>query len=121
MERLQRQSRSICPSRPELKSKILTPFESEGMLDAHAICFSLQGAAGLIIATRMGLFGGDDKGGHWQGSERETRFSPLSYSRDIRVSPQSPSTLYACLSVSSQGRHGLDLSQHGSWRHLEAV
>jgi len=30
----------------------------------------------------------------------------LTYSRDIRVSPQDPATLYACLSVSSQGGTG---------------
>jgi len=89
----------------ELKSRILTPFESEGMLDAHAICFNRKGASGPIIATRMGLFASHDKGAHWEDLKVK-RFSPLAYGRDIRVSPQDPATLYACLSVSSQGNTG---------------
>jgi photosystem II stability/assembly factor-like uncharacterized protein len=91
--------------RPELKSKILTLFESEGVLDAHAICYNPGGEPGPIIATRMGLFASHDKGEHWQDMAVK-RFSPLAYGRDIRVSPQNPTTLYACLSVSSQGNTG---------------
>ncbi len=91
--------------RPELKSKILTPFESEGVLDAHAICISAGRPGGPIIATRMGLFGSPDRGGHWEDL-RVKRFSPMAYGRDVRVSPQDPATLYACLSESSQGRTG---------------
>jgi photosystem II stability/assembly factor-like uncharacterized protein len=91
--------------RPELKSKILTPFESEGMLDAHAICISARRPGGPIVATRMGLFGSSDRGSHWEDL-RVKRFSPMTYGRDIRVSPHDPATLYACLSESSQGSTG---------------
>jgi len=91
--------------RPDLKSMILTPFESEGMLDAHAVCVNPVGQGGPIIATRMGLFASPNQGGHWQDLNVK-RFSPLTYSRDIRVSPQDPATLYACLSVSAQGTTG---------------
>src|SRR5258708_1994891 len=91
--------------RPELKSKILTQFESEGMLDAHAICISARRPGAPIIATRMGLFGSPDGGSHWEDLGVK-RFSPMAYGRDIRVSPQDPATLYACLSESSQGSTG---------------
>jgi photosystem II stability/assembly factor-like uncharacterized protein len=53
----------------------------------------------------MGLFRTADRGSHWQDLEVK-RFSPMAYGRDIRVSPQDPSVLYACLSQSSQGSTG---------------
>jgi len=34
------------------------------------------------------------------------RFSPLTYSRDIRVSPQDPRVLYACLSPAARSEDG---------------
>lgn len=91
--------------RAEFKSKILTPSDSEGMLDAHAICVSAQKPGAPILATRTGLFTSPDHGRHWDDIDIR-RVSPLSYGRDIRVSPLDPATLYACLSESSSGSTG---------------
>ena len=53
----------------------------------------------------MGLFRSIDQGASWQDMEIG-RFSPLTYSRDIRVSPQDPRTLYACLSPAARSEAG---------------
>ena len=37
---------------------------------------------------------------------RVDRFSPFTYGRDIKVSPQEPNTLYACLSVAASSKDG---------------
>jgi hypothetical protein len=37
---------------------------------------------------------------------RVDRFSPFTYGRDIKVSPQDPNTLYACLSVAASSKDG---------------
>ncbi len=34
------------------------------------------------------------------------RFSPLTYSRDVRVSPEDPRVLYACLSPAARSKDG---------------
>jgi photosystem II stability/assembly factor-like uncharacterized protein len=83
----------------------LSATEAEGMLDGHAICTSSADPDGVIIAVRMGLFRSRDQGRTWQDL-RVDRFSPFTYGRDIRVSPQDPNTLYACLSVAASSKDG---------------
>ncbi len=84
--------------RPGLKSALVSGKESEGMLDVHALCVTPAAPGTLYIALRMGLFRSDDRGETWADMEIK-RFSPFSYGRDVRVSPQDPRVLYACLSV----------------------
>ena len=83
---------------PHLKSHILSDNDIEGMLDGHALCATAPGT--VIAAQRMGLFRSTDRGAHWEDME-VGRFSPLRYSRDIRISPHDPNMLYACLSVAA--------------------
>jgi photosystem II stability/assembly factor-like uncharacterized protein len=90
---------------PRLRSKLVSDTEAEGMLDGHAICTSSADPDGVIIAVRMGLFRSKDRGRTWQDL-RVDRFSPFTYGRDIRVSPQDPSTIYACLSVAASSKDG---------------
>ncbi|MBV8168366.1 MAG: hypothetical protein JO021_16340 [Alphaproteobacteria bacterium] len=90
---------------PHLKSKIGSDNEREGMLDGHALV-SLPSAPGnVIVAVRMGLFKSADGGAHWEDM-RVHRFSPVTYGRDIRVSPHDPKVLYACLSIAASSDHG---------------
>jgi photosystem II stability/assembly factor-like uncharacterized protein len=91
--------------RPHLKSKIQSDTENEGMLDGHALTVSAAAPGTVFLAVRMGLFRSDDKGKSWQDME-VGRFSPLTYARDVRVSPQDPSTLYACLSPAAYSEDG---------------
>lgn len=90
---------------PHLKSRIVSDTEIEGMLDGHALCMTPADPDAVILAVRMGLFRSADQGKSWQDME-VGRFSPVTYARDIRVSPQDPRTLFACLSVAAAGDFG---------------
>jgi photosystem II stability/assembly factor-like uncharacterized protein len=91
--------------RPHLKSRIQSDTENEGMMDGHALCLSAAAPGTVYLAVRMGLFRSSDRGASWQDME-VGRFSPLTYSRDVRVSPQDPRVLYACLSPAARSEDG---------------
>jgi photosystem II stability/assembly factor-like uncharacterized protein len=59
----------------------------------------------VFVALRMGLFLSKDRGAHWEDM-KVGRFSPLTYSRDVRVSPQDARVLYACLSPAARSEDG---------------
>lgn len=108
-------------ARPERKSAILTKSDAEGMLDAHAIAVSAAAPGQPVLAVRMGLFRSADRARHWEDLE-VGRFSPITYGRDIRVSPHDPRVLYACLSTAAVGPAGSvyrsdDLGR--SWRRFD--
>lgn len=95
----------LSENEPRLKSKLVSDTEAEGMLDGHAICMTAADPDAVILAVRMGLFRSRDKGATWQDL-RVDRFSPFTYGRDVKVSPQDPNTLYACLSVAASSKDG---------------
>jgi photosystem II stability/assembly factor-like uncharacterized protein len=107
--------------RPELKSKIDSDTEIEGMLDGHALCVSAARPGTVTLAVRMGLFQSADRGSSWKSMEIG-RFSPLTYGRDVVVSPHDPSELFACLSPAARSKDGSlyrsqDLGQ--SWTRFD--
>ena len=107
--------------RPHLRSKIQSDSFAEGMLDAHALAVTPAAPASVFLAVRMGMFRSDDKGKSWRDME-VGRFSPLTYARDVRVSPHDPHTLYACLSPAARSEDGslyrtTDLGQ--SWSRVD--
>ncbi|MCI0549077.1 MAG: hypothetical protein L0027_17575 [Candidatus Rokubacteria bacterium] len=107
--------------RPHLKSRIVSDTEIEGMMDCHALCVSSRLPGTVFIAVRMGLFRSVDRGASWEDME-VGRFSPLTYARDIHVSPHDPSTLVAALSPAARSTDGSiyrsdDLGQ--TWRRLD--
>ncbi len=87
---------------PHLKSRISSNIDSEGMLDSHAIAVS---DGKVFLAVRMGLFESDDRGASWHDMQIG-RFSPLVYCRDVIVSPQDASVMYAALSPASRSTDG---------------
>jgi len=91
--------------RPHLRSRIQSDSDTEGMLDGHALCVSPARPGTVILAVRMGLFRSTDRGVSWQDLEVR-RFSPLTYARDVRVSPHDPRVLYACLSPAARSQDG---------------
>ncbi len=95
----------LAETEPRLRSKLVSDTEAEGMLDGHAVCTSSADPDGVIIAVRMGLFRSTDQGRTWNDL-RVDQFSPFTYGRDIKVSPQDPNTLYACLSVAASSKDG---------------
>jgi photosystem II stability/assembly factor-like uncharacterized protein len=90
---------------PHLKSRIASDTDVEGMLDAHALCVSAARPGAVLLALRMGLFRSTDSGGQWEDMAIG-RFSPITYARDIRVSPHDPRVMYACLSPASRSEDG---------------
>jgi photosystem II stability/assembly factor-like uncharacterized protein len=91
--------------RPHLKSRIASDTENEGMLDTHALTVSSALPGTVFLAVRMGLFRSADRGMSWEDMEIG-RFSPLTYGRDVRVSPHDPRVMYACLSPAAQSQDG---------------
>ena len=90
---------------PQLKSKIDSDTDIEGMLDGHAVCVTGAKPGTVFLAVRMGLFESGDRGSSWRSMEIG-RFSPLTYGRDILVSPANPRHLYACLSPAARSKDG---------------
>jgi photosystem II stability/assembly factor-like uncharacterized protein len=90
---------------PKYRSRIASQTEIEGMLDGHALAVSAAAPGTVFLANRMGLFRSDDRGEHWRDMEIN-RFSPLTYGRDIRVSPHDPKVMYTCLSPAARSTDG---------------
>ena len=90
---------------PRYRSRIGSQTEIEGMLDGHALALSAAAPGTVFLANRMGLFRSDDKGAHWQDIE-VGRYSPLTYGRDLRVSPHDPNVMYAALSPAFRSADG---------------
>jgi photosystem II stability/assembly factor-like uncharacterized protein len=96
---------------PCYKSRIASDTEIEGMLDGHALCVSSAAPDAVFLAVRMGLFRSADRGASWQDMEIG-RFAPFTYARDIRVSPQDPRTMYACVSPAAISADGSIFRSH---------
>lgn len=92
-------------AQPALRSRILTDFDQEGMLDLHALVTTPAAPDSVWIACRMGVFRSDDGARSWRDIG-VGRHAPVTYTRDLRVSPQDPRTFYATFSVSSNGETG---------------
>ncbi|MBN8903403.1 MAG: hypothetical protein J0H57_20455, partial [Rhodospirillales bacterium] len=108
---------------PHLRSKIVSDSFAEGMLDGHAIITTPADPDAVTIAVRMGLFRSADQGRTWQDLE-VGRFSPVTYGRDIRVSPADPNTLYAALSVAAASHDGglyRSTDAGKTWRRFDKV
>ena len=108
---------------PHLRSKIVSDTHAEGMLDGHAIAISPADPDAVLLAVRMGLFRSADHGKSWQDLEMK-RFSPVTYGRDVKVSPQQPNTVYAALSVAAASHDGgLYRSEDTgkTWRRFDKV
>ena len=93
----------------------------EGMLDSHALAISPAAPGTPFLAVRMGIFRSDDRGEQWQDIG-VGRYSPLTYCRDVTVSPHNPRTLYAALSQAAFSTAGSlyrsdDLAQ--SWQRID--
>jgi photosystem II stability/assembly factor-like uncharacterized protein len=93
----------------------------EGMLDSHAIALSAAAPGTPFLAIRMGLFCSEDRGATWRDTEIG-RFSPLTYCRDVIVSPHDARVMYACLSPAAFSNDGSlyrsdDIAQ--TWQRID--
>ena len=90
---------------PHLRSAIVSDNEIEGMMDSHALALSPGHPKTVWLANRMGLFRSDDEGSGWQ-EFGISRFSPLTYARDVIVSGHQTDRMYAALSVAATSDEG---------------
>lgn len=95
----------VLAERPNLKSMLQSDTDTEGMLDAHALCVSPATPGSVYLAVRMGLFHSADRGMAWRDME-VGRFSPLTYARDVVVAPYDSRLMYACLSPAARSHDG---------------
>ncbi len=105
------------------KSRLFSDTEAEGMLDIHKVVLSAAAPGAAFIGLRMGIFRSDDGGTQWQSLD-VGRFSPLTYCRDVRVSPHDPKVLYAALSdesVGVQGRVYRSEDLGASWQRFDCM
>jgi len=95
----------LAEAHPHLRSRIQSDSDTEGMLDAHAVCVSAVAPERVVLAARMGLFESTDAGTSWRDMA-VGQYSPLTYARDIRVSPHDARSMYCCLSPASRSQEG---------------
>ena len=103
------------------KSCISSDTDTEGMMDSHALLVSRARPGTVFLANRMGVFRSSDRGESWQDVDIG-RFSPLTYTRDICVSPHDANTLLGAFSgaaVSDEGSlyRSTDLGE--SWQQFD--
>ena len=90
---------------PHLRSRLSSNTDASGMLDSHAIAISPARPGRAVLGVRMGLFATEDHGETWYDMQIG-RYSPLTYCRDVIVSPHDPQVMYAGFSASSRGIEG---------------
>jgi photosystem II stability/assembly factor-like uncharacterized protein len=103
------------------KSQLFSDTDTEGMLDSHALAVSAARSGEVLLANRMGLFRSADGGLSWADID-VGQFSPLTYARDIIVSPHDPHTLYAALSKAAVSDEGSLYRSHDlgeSWQRFD--
>jgi photosystem II stability/assembly factor-like uncharacterized protein len=91
------------------------------MLDSHALAISPALPETPFLAVRMGLFRSDNRGATWYDAHIG-RFSPLTYCRDVAVSPRNPKVMVAAMSEAAFSTAGSlyrsnDLAQ--TWQRID--
>jgi photosystem II stability/assembly factor-like uncharacterized protein len=88
-----------------LRSAIITPNQTEGILDGHAVVMT-PGKPGVVFyACRMGLFSSADQGNTWHNHE-VGQFSPFNYCRDLRLAVDDPKAFYMPMSIGARSAAG---------------
>lgn len=92
-------------AQPSYANHELTQDDTEGMYDGHAVTASPARPDNVFYVGRMGIFETDASGKIMRDLDVR-RFAPFNYSRDCRVNPADPRTLYACFSIASRSDAG---------------
>lgn len=88
-----------------LRSAIITPNQTEGMLDGHAVVVTPAHPGVVFYACRMGLFSSADLGKTWH-DYGVGKFAPFSYCRDLRLALDDPQTFYLPMSIGARSNSG---------------
>jgi photosystem II stability/assembly factor-like uncharacterized protein len=88
-----------------LRSAIITPDRSEGILDGHAVVVTTEKPGVVFYACRMGLFSSADQGKSWHNHD-VGRYAPFNYCRDLRLAVDDPKTFYMPMSIAARSAAG---------------
>jgi photosystem II stability/assembly factor-like uncharacterized protein len=76
-----------------------------GRLDLHGVQVSAAQPDTVFISVRAGLMRSHDRGEHWEAIDL-SKFSSITYCRDLRVAPDNPRTLYVSLGQAARSAEG---------------
>ena len=96
---------ALAEQHENLRSAIITPNQTEGILDGHAVAMTPARPGVVFYACRMGLFSSADKGASWHNHEIG-RFAPFDYCRDLRLAVDDPQTFDIPMSIGSRSNAG---------------
>ena len=77
----------------------------EPRLDLHGVLVLPGPPDTVYISTRVGMFLSQDRGDHWEAIDI-TKYSPITYTRDLKLSARQPTTMYVSLGESARGEKG---------------
>ena len=78
---------------------------AEGTLDLHGVQCSSSSPHTVYITTRMGPFIGPDRGREWVPVDFG-QFSSITYTRDLRVAPNDPNTMFVSIGAAARSSQG---------------
>ena len=93
---------------------------SEDTLDLHGIQCSAASPHTVFITTRQGPFIGPDRGREWIPADLG-QFSPITYTRDLRVAPHDPNLLYVSIGAAARSTRGGLYRSRDLFRSFERV
>ncbi len=93
---------------------------SEDTLDLHGIQCSAASPHTVFITTRQGPFIGPDRGREWIPVDFG-QFSPITYTRDLRVAPHDPNLLYVSIGAAARSAQGALYRSRDLFRTFERV
>ncbi|PKB83395.1 MAG: hypothetical protein BZY88_02160 [SAR202 cluster bacterium Io17-Chloro-G9] len=93
---------------------------SQDTLDLHGIQCSAASPRTVFITTRQGPFIGPDRGREWIPAEFG-QFSPITYTRDLRVAPHDPNLLYVSIGAAARSTQGALYRSRDLFRTFERV
>lgn len=112
---------ALADQHESLRSAIITPNHTEGILDGHAVVITPEKPGVVFYACRMGLFSSADMGKSWHNYEVR-QFAPFNYCRDLRLALDDPKTFYMPMSIGARSEAGAfyrssDLCQ--TWQRVD--
>ena len=100
---------------------INSDLEGIELLDLHGVEVASPRSDTTFIANRTGVWRSRDRGDTWENTHIEN-YSPIIYSRGVRVAPNDPNTLYACVGmVYGEEKGGVMRSTDlgGTWERID--
>ncbi|MCE2463617.1 MAG: hypothetical protein J4F46_06880, partial [Dehalococcoidia bacterium] len=93
----------------------------EDRLDLHGVEGSASQPGTVYISTREGMFRGADRGNTWEPIDLAS-YSPITYTRNLLISPQHPDTIYVSLGRAARSEVGALFRSHNlgeSWERVD--